>query len=260
MRQTLREYVELAAGIAEQTGKRVVDTAGELLERAGVDVAAAERTVQTLAQEAVTVGRGGLDLAMGLARAEAEKAVERFGRLGDQVVKVGVVLAYLEGKLRDLEGADEAEPAAREHARGGTAPAGRADGLFAEDWAPEQEHEQEPEPGDEAPPAMVEPVVAAPAATEETDGTAAGRKTAARKTAAKKAATTRKATAGAKKTAAAEKATAEKTTAKKGAATKSAAAKKTTVKKTTAKKATAKKTGTTAKKVAAKPATDDADV
>ncbi|MGF1431922.1 histone H1-like repetitive region-containing protein [Kitasatospora sp. LaBMicrA B282] len=179
MRQMLRGYiqgyVELAAGLAEAAGKRVVGTAGDLLERVGVDIEAAERTVagqlpplvhrlETLAQEVVTVGRGGVDLAVGLARAEAEKAVERAGKLGDQVVKVGVVLAYLEGKLRDLEGGGAAgtgtgtgagtaaerpakEQEKQEKSGGRTSGVGRAEGLFADDWEPEQGWGTEPPGG-----------------------------------------------------------------------------------------------------------------
>ncbi|GAA1274031.1 hypothetical protein GCM10009665_72050 [Kitasatospora nipponensis] len=149
MAQTLREYMELAAGLAQEAGKRALGTAAELLERSGVDLAAVERTVTaqlpssvqslpTTARELVTVGLGGLDLAVGLARAEAEKTFERFGRLGDQVVKVGVVLSYLEGKLRDLEDDGSAAEDSGAAARPGP-PQPRADALFGEDWQPEQE-------------------------------------------------------------------------------------------------------------------------
>ncbi|MDH6144192.1 MULTISPECIES: hypothetical protein [Kitasatospora] len=254
MRQGLRQYVELAAGLAEEAGKRVVGTAAELLDRAGVDVVAAERTVATLAHEVVTASRGGIDLAIGVARTEAEKAVERVSRLGDQVVKVGVVLEYLEGKLRGLEDGDE-PPAASSSAWGTAGGAGRADGLFADDWAPEQEREAggvERDP--ESLHAQGAPVT--PAAEAAEAGTAKAAKTPertapAKKTAAKKAAAeqtpAKKATTAKKATATAQRATAKKTAAKKTTAT----ANKAAAKKTAAKKTAAKQTTATARKTAA---------
>ncbi|MFF7637421.1 hypothetical protein ACFZB9_30385 [Kitasatospora sp. NPDC008050] len=277
MRQMLRGYVELAAGLAEAAGKRVVGTAVELLERAGVDVEGAERAVttqlppavqklETLAQEVVTVGRGGLDLAVGLARAEAEKAVERVGKLGDQVVKIGVVLAYLEGKLHDLEGdgrgsaeagAEQAERAHQESAgsTSGAAKPGRAESLFAADWQPEADQEAEPgldsEPDWEletgaagwyTPP---EPAAEAPTPRKRPAKTAAVKKSAA-----------------VKKTAAPEKAAPEKAAAKKTAAAKAPVVKKAVAKKTgTAKKATkTAATKTTAKKTTPKKPAGERDV
>ncbi|MFE0461305.1 hypothetical protein ACFW1A_18870 [Kitasatospora sp. NPDC058965] len=221
MRQWLREYVEVATGLAEQTGKLAVETAAGLLGRAGVDVAAAERTVETLAREAVTVGRTGVDLAVGLARAEGEKAFERLGKLGDQVVKVGVVLAYLEGKLRDLEGG-EAQTEAKEQARGAAAPAGRAEGLFAEDWAPEQESEPAV---DDAVPFPVPASVPKASATKASTTKAPATKTAVKKAAVKKASVKK---APAKKAAGEQAAPADKGAAKKAAAKKTATAKKAT--------------------------------
>ncbi|GAB2744226.1 hypothetical protein [Kitasatospora kifunensis] len=258
MRQMLRGYVELAAGLAEAAGKRVVSTTVELLERAGVDMEEAERAVttqlppavqklETLAQEVVTAGRGGLDLAVGLARAEAEKAVERVGKLGDQVVKVGVVLAYLEGKLRGLEdGGDGAAEQAgqaghrrRESAgstsgagtEAGTGKSGRAEALFAADWQPEAEREAEP---------ALEWETLAGAAGWYTPEEPVTEAAPPRKTAVKRPTT--------KKTAA------KKTTAAKGTTAKTAAAKKTAVKKTTAAKSTAKKAATAKKATGAKQA------
>ncbi|TQF02894.1 hypothetical protein E6W39_12310 [Kitasatospora acidiphila] len=262
MRQGLRQYVELAAGLAEEAGKRVVGTAAELLDRAGVDVVAAERTVTTLAHEVVTVSRGGIDLAIGVARTEAEKAVERVGRLGDQVVKVGVVLEYLEGKLRGLEDGGE-PPAASSPAWGTAGGAGRADGLFADDWAPEQEREaggveRDPEPlhAQGAPVTPVTPVAeaaeaGAAEATETPERTAPAKKAAAKQAAAEKT-VAKKATTAKKATATAQKATAKKTAAKKTTATaKKTAAKKTAAKKTAAKKTATEQTTATAKKTAA---------
>ncbi|WP_329579456.1 hypothetical protein OG500_11645 [Kitasatospora sp. NBC_01250] len=270
MRQMLRGYVELAAGLAEAAGKRVVGTAVELLERAGVDVEGAERAVttqlppavqklETLAQEVVTVGRGGLDLAVGLARAEAEKAVERVGKLGDQVVKAGVVLAYLEGKLRDLAGDGQGSGAgggtapteqAQQESAGSTSGAprpGRAESLFAADWQPEAD--LEPEPGLDAEPDWddaqtgaagwyipPEPAAEPTAPRKRTVPKAAVKTPAAKTPAVKKTA--------AKKTAAkptvAKKSAAKKTVAEKTAA-KQTATKKTAAKKTATKKATPRK-------------------
>ncbi|WP_327682022.1 hypothetical protein [Kitasatospora sp. NBC_00458] len=140
--KTVREAVEAAAVLVEEVGKRVVGTAAGLLEKGGIDVADVERrlggpfppsarSLQTLAGEAVTAGRAGVDLAVGVARGEVEKVFEK---VGDQVTKVGVVLAYLEGKLREVEedGAprqSEPEPA--------PAPAPRAGGLFENGWEDE---------------------------------------------------------------------------------------------------------------------------
>ncbi|MFI8083932.1 histone H1-like repetitive region-containing protein [Kitasatospora sp. NPDC086009] len=140
--KTVRGAVEVAAGLVEEVGKRVVGTAAGLLEMSGVDVAEVERrlggpfppsakSLQTLAEEAVTAGRAGVDLAVGVARSEVEKAFEK---VGDQVTKVGVVLAYLESKLREVE--EEAVPAAspQEEEPGTAAPAPRADALFGHGW------------------------------------------------------------------------------------------------------------------------------
>ncbi|WP_329490160.1 hypothetical protein OG618_27170 [Kitasatospora sp. NBC_01246] len=160
--KTVRGAVEVAAGLVEEVGKRVVGTAAGLLEMSGVDVAEVERrlggpfppsakSLQTLAEEAVTAGRAGVDLAVGVARSEVEKAFEK---VGDQVTKVGVVLAYLESKLREVE--EEAVPAAspQEEEPGTAAPAPRADALFGHGW------ELDDEPA--APAARVggEPIVA----------------------------------------------------------------------------------------------------
>ncbi|WP_344339760.1 hypothetical protein, partial [Kitasatospora putterlickiae] len=136
--RTVRGAVAAAAVLVEEVGKRVVGTAADLLEKGGIDVSEVERrlggpfppsakSLQTLAEEAVTAGRAGVDLAVGVARGEVEKVFER---VGDQVTKVGVVLAYLENKLREVEeddasGRDGAAPAA---------PAPRAGGLFEDGW------------------------------------------------------------------------------------------------------------------------------
>ncbi|WP_416875664.1 hypothetical protein [Kitasatospora sp. SC0581] len=140
--------VETAAGVVEEVGKLVVGTASSILEKAGVDVAGVERrlggqfppsveTLQTLAGEAVTAGRAGVDLAVGVARNEAEKVFER---VGDQVTKVGVVLAYLETKLREVE--EEAPAAASGPGAYGAeepVPAPRAGDLFGRGWEAEEE-------------------------------------------------------------------------------------------------------------------------
>lgn len=141
LRDTVRGFVTVASGLAEEAGKRVVLTAAELLERSGIDLAEVERkaraagqfppsvkSLQTLAEEAVTAGRAGFDLAAGVARNEVEKAFEK---VGDQVTKVGVVLAYLESRLRDVE--EDTAPAARPADKNGAA-AARADGLFGHGW------------------------------------------------------------------------------------------------------------------------------
>ncbi|MFJ2189876.1 histone H1-like repetitive region-containing protein [Kitasatospora sp. NPDC087861] len=266
--RTVRGVVEVAAGLVEEVGKRVVGTAATILERSGVDVTEVERrlggqfppsakTLQTLAEEAVTAGRAGVDLAVGVARGEVEKAFER---VGDQVTKVGVVLAYLESKLREVEedavpaagpaGSDEAD---EEDEAERPTPAPRADDLFGRGW--------ESADGQAAAWAVGEPIVAERVEVDEPVEVdppvppvrpAVARKAAAKRTPAKKAPAADRSTAGgsaAEKTSAekAEKASAKRTTAKKAPAKKSAA-KKTTVKKTAVKKTSA------AKKAAAEPA------
>ncbi|MFI8461206.1 hypothetical protein [Kitasatospora sp. NPDC085464] len=139
---------ETAAGVVEEVGKRVVVTAASMLEKAGVDVTEVERrlggefppsakTLQTLAGEAVTAGLAGVDLAVGVARNEAEKVFEK---VGDQVTKVGVVLAYLESKLREVEEETPASPGEGAYGSEEPVPAPRADDLFGRGW----EYEDEP--------------------------------------------------------------------------------------------------------------------
>ncbi|MGW3045368.1 hypothetical protein ACWC9T_36265 [Kitasatospora sp. NPDC001159] len=278
--RTVRGAVAAAAVVVEEVGKRVVGTAAAILEKTGVDVAEVERklggqfppsakTLQTLAEEAVTAGRAGVDLAVGVARNEVEKAFEK---VGDQVTKVGVVLAYLESKLREVE----EEPAAAEfgpnpYAAEEPAPAPRADDLFGRGWEYEDERTAgEPivaervevdEPVEVDPPvppvrpaafavsAAEQPAAEQPAAEEPTAGASAAAKgTTTKKPAVKK--TTAAKTGAAKKTSAAKKtAVAKKATVKKTAAAKrtqadgqpKAPAKRTATKKTTVRKATSTK-------------------
>ncbi|MFD0569599.1 hypothetical protein ACFQ0T_10465 [Kitasatospora gansuensis] len=102
LRDAVRGVVVVAAEVAEEAGKRVAG----LLERSGVHVAGLEqfppsvKTLQTLAEEAVTAGRAGIDLAVGVTRGEVDKLFEK---VGDQVTKVGVVLSFLESRLREVE-------------------------------------------------------------------------------------------------------------------------------------------------------------
>jgi hypothetical protein len=252
--RTVRGAVAAAAVVVEEVGKRVVETAAAVLEKTGVDVTEVERklggqfppsakTLQTMAEEAVTAGRAGVDLAVGVARNEVEKAFER---VGDQVTKVGVVLAYLESKLREIEeepvaaksGPDLYEAAAEE-----PTPAPRADDLFGRGWEYESERVAgEPivaERVDVDEPVEVDPPV--PPAPR------AGEPTVAKKTTAAKKATAKKATAG--------KAAATKTTAGKAAAKKTTTAKKATVEKTTTAKQPDAQPKTPAKRTATKKTT-----
>ncbi|WP_143685683.1 hypothetical protein [Streptomyces sp. 1331.2] len=275
--------VETAAGVVEEVGKRVVGTAAVILEKAGVDVADVERrlggqfppsakTLQTLAEEAFTAGRAGVDLAVGVARNEAEKVFEK---VGDQVTKVGVVLAYLESKLSEVEEeAPAAEPGTGAYGAEEPVPAPRADDLFGRGWEFEEERSAgrsvgEPivaervevdEPVEVDPP--VPPATPAAPAVPAVPRKAPARRTAAEKGAGKEAGK-ENAAAGkpvAKKAparkATAEKAPAEKTagkTAAKAAAGKAAARKTTTVKKSaTAKQAAAQPKAATQPKAAAK--------
>ncbi|WP_254801933.1 histone H1-like repetitive region-containing protein [Kitasatospora sp. SUK 42] len=270
--RTVRGVVEAAAVVVEEVGKRVVGTAAVILERTGVDVAEVERrlggqfppsarTLQTLAGEAVTAGRAGVDLAVGVARNEVEKAFER---VGDQVTKVGVVLAYLETKLREVE---EEAPAAGAGSGpyAGPVPAPRADDLFGRGWEYEDERAADRSAGEPVvaervevdEPVEVDPPVppvrrAAPVVVP-AEEPAAERATAVEKAATEKAvakkATTKKATA---KKATAKKATAKKVTAKKtvkktATAKQSAEQPKSSAKRTATKRTTVRKTTSTRK-------------
>ncbi|SDT45389.1 hypothetical protein SAMN05216371_2354 [Streptomyces sp. TLI_053] len=234
--RTVRGAVAAAAVLVEEVGKRVVGTAAGLLEKGGIDVTEVERrfggqfppsaqSLQTLAEEAVTAGRAGVDLAVGVARGEVEKVFEK---VGDQVTKVGVVLAYLESKLREVE--DEEEGARPEQA--GPPPAPRAGGLFEDGWEQETRGSAEAERIVVDEPVEVDPPVPP-------TGAAGAAEAAAKKAAAK---------------APAKKAAVRKPAAAKQAApaAKDAAAKKTAVKKTAVKKTAVKKTSTAKRSTAAK--------
>ncbi|MFD4400869.1 histone H1-like repetitive region-containing protein [Kitasatospora sp. NPDC058478] len=263
--RTVRGVVEVAAGLAEEVGKRVVGTAAVILERTGVDVTEVERrlggqfppsakTLQTLAEEAVTAGRAGVDLAVGVARGEVEKAFEK---VGDQVMKVGVVLAYLESKLREVE--EEAEPAVRSAGVDEAAeptPAPRADDLFGRGWERADEQPAAPAAGEPIvaervevdEPVEVDPPV--PPVRPSLPGKAAAKRTPVKKSPATEQTSTEKAPT--EKAPAAGRAGAKKSPAKKAAA-KKPVAKKTAAKKTTVRKTAVKKTAT-AQQAAAEPA------
>ncbi|MFJ6216079.1 hypothetical protein ACIQGZ_22500 [Streptomyces sp. NPDC092296] len=141
MRDTLRGWVQFAADIAEETGRRTVHTARDLLDRGGVDVQALQRalteqvpasarSLQSVADDVVAAGRTGRDLVVGLVRSEAERTVQLAGWVGDQVVKTGVLLELLERKLREVE---ESGAAAEEEAP----PQARAEQLFGAGWQQE---------------------------------------------------------------------------------------------------------------------------
>ncbi|MER8182437.1 hypothetical protein [Kitasatospora sp. NPDC094015] len=255
LRDAVRGAVAVATVVAEETGRRVLTTATGLLERGGVDVSAVERVIteqfppsgrslQNLAQEAVTAGRAGVDLAVGVARSEAERIFER---VGDQVMKVGVVLSFLESQLRDTEEKPAEQSDARSQAP--TPPAPRAEGLFEAGWDDEEWGGTADEvPADAwAVPDPADPVVATPAEQPPAKGApvsgpkkAPAKKAPARKAPAKKAPVRK----------------ADGVPAGDGAAKQTApepsGAKKASAKKTTAKKATAKKTVT--RKAVATPA------
>ncbi|MFD7586899.1 histone H1-like repetitive region-containing protein [Kitasatospora sp. NPDC059811] len=268
--RTVRGVVEVAAGLAEEVGKRVVGTAAVILERTGVDVTEVERrlggqfppsakTLQTLAEEAVTAGRAGVDLAVGVARGEVEKAFEK---VGDQVMKVGVVLAYLESKLREVE--EEAEPAVRSAGVDEAAeptPAPRADDLFGRGWERADEQPAAPVAGEPIvaervevdEPVEVDPPV--PPVRPSLPGKAAAKRTPVRKAPATEQTSTEKVPteqAPTEQTPVAGRAGAKKSPAKKAAA-KKPVAKKTAAKKTTVRKTAVKKTAT-AQQAAAAPA------
>ncbi|MFJ8436229.1 hypothetical protein ACIQ9P_33505 [Kitasatospora sp. NPDC094019] len=267
--RTVRGAVAAAAVLVEEVGKRVVGTAAGLLERSGVDVAEVERrfggqfppsaqSLQTLAEEAVTAGRAGVDLAVGVARGEVEKVFEK---VGDQVTKVGVVLAYLESKLREVEDEDEGEGARPEQA--GPPPAPRAGGLFEDGWEQETRASAGAERIAVDEPVEVDPPVPSngtAVAEEPTAERVTAERPAAEKAAARKPAAAKKAAPAAKK-AAPKKAVAKKAAVKKTAVKKTATAKRTTAarkpaeagaeqppaKRTATRKTTVRRTATTKK-------------
>ncbi|WP_406112050.1 hypothetical protein [Kitasatospora purpeofusca] len=230
--RAVRGAVTAAAVLVEEVGKRVVGTAAGLLEKGGIDVTEVERrfggpfppsaqSLQTLAEEAVTAGRAGVDLAVGVARGEVEKVFEK---VGDQVTKVGVVLAYLESKLREVEEEDEGAPPEQ----AGPPPAPRAGGLFEDGWEQETrgsagaERIVVDEPVEVDPPVPPNGTAVAAAAAEKTTAErTAAEKTAPKKAAARKPAAAKKAAPAAKKTAA------KKTAVKKTAVKKTSTAKRT---------------------------------
>ncbi|MFD8696626.1 hypothetical protein [Kitasatospora purpeofusca] len=269
--KTVRGAVAAAAVLVEEVGKRVVGTAAGLLEKGGIDVTEVERrfggqfppsaqSLQTLAEEAVTAGRAGVDLAVGVARGEVEKVFEK---VGDQVTKVGVVLAYLESKLREVEDEDGEEGARPEQA--GPPPAPRAGGLFEDGWEQETrgaagaERIVVDEPVEVDPPVPPNGTAVVAEATAERTAAATAEKTA-EKTPAKKAAA-RKPAAAKKAAPAAKKAAAKKTAVKKTAVKKTSTAKKTAApkkpteagaeqppaKRTATRKTTVRRTATTKK-------------
>jgi hypothetical protein len=138
----MRDMLRGCVRFAEETGRRAAGTALELLERGGVDLKGLERALTervpapvrslwTVAEDVVTVGKGGAELVAGRIRSEAEKTWHRVGVVGDQVVKVGVILEFLERKLRELDdrgSGGSPEPSVWET----TAP--RADSLFGAGW------------------------------------------------------------------------------------------------------------------------------
>ncbi|MFC5668065.1 hypothetical protein ACFP3U_34510 [Kitasatospora misakiensis] len=261
--KTVRGAVAAAAVLVEEVGKRVVGTAAGLLEKGGIDVAEVERrlggqfppsaqSLQTLADEALTAGRAGVDMAVGVARGEVEKVFEK---VGDQVTKVGVVLAYLESKLREVE--DE-EAQAERAGFAPAAPAPRAGGLFEDGWEQETKGSAEAERIAVDEPVEVDPPVPpngtavaapAPATAPAPENPAPEKKAAVRKPAA------------AKKTAAAGKPAAKKTAVKKTAVKKTSTAKGTAsgrkateagpdqppAKRTATRKTTVRRTSTTKK-------------
>ncbi|MCX4757265.1 hypothetical protein [Kitasatospora purpeofusca] len=240
--KTVRGAVAAAAVLVEEVGKRVVGTAAGLLEKGGIDVTEVERrfggqfppsaqSLQTLAEEAVTAGRAGVDLAVGVARGEVEKVFEK---VGDQVTKVGVVLAYLESKLREVEEEDEGAPSEQ----AGSPPAPRAGGLFEDGWEQETRGSAGAERIVVDEPVEVDPPVPP-------NGTAVAAQALSEK------ATEKTAEKAAERTVAKKAAAPKPDAAKKAApAAKKAAAKKTAVKKTAVKKTSTAKRATAAKKPA----------
>ncbi|MFF0388414.1 hypothetical protein ACFYS8_06925 [Kitasatospora sp. NPDC004615] len=220
LRDAVRGVVVVATELAEEASRRVLGAAEGLIQRTG-ELPPGVEQLRVLAEETVTAGRAGVDLVAGVVKSEAERVFEK---VGDQVVKVGVVLSFLESKLREVE--EPAVPEPEEKPEEPTVrPAARAQGLFGAGW------DAEPAPADEASDgAAGQPTNTAPATPAPRKATA--RKGAAAKQAAAKRSVPRKApTEGGA-------AVTPKTVAKKAAAKKTAA-KKTAVKKTVTKKATA---------------------
>jgi hypothetical protein len=122
MRDAVRTCLQIAGGLTEATRRRAVGAARGLLDQAGVDVAALQRSigerippeVQSLADELIASGKANRDMLLGLIREEVDKTMGRVGRLADEITKVGIILEALERRVRNLEGPTEPEPP-REH-------------------------------------------------------------------------------------------------------------------------------------------------
>ncbi|WP_035867278.1 hypothetical protein [Kitasatospora cheerisanensis] len=107
LRDAVRGVVVVAAELAEEASRRVAGAAEELRKRTG-ELPSELEQLRSLAEQAVTAG---VDLVTGLAKGRADQVFEK---VGDQVVKVGVVLSFLESKLREVDEPEAAEPAASE--------------------------------------------------------------------------------------------------------------------------------------------------
>ncbi|MFI9787826.1 hypothetical protein ACIHEI_30605 [Kitasatospora sp. NPDC051984] len=263
LRDAVRGVVVVATELAEEASRRVLGAAEGLIQRTG-ELPPGVEQLRVLAEETVTAGRAGVDLVAGVVKNEAERVFEK---VGDQVVKVGVVLSFIESKLREVDEPTVPEPEEKPE-EPTVRPAARAQGLFGAGW------DAEPAPADEASDgAAGQPTNTAPAATP-APRKATARKGAAAKQAAAKRSVPRKApTEGGAavtpktvaKKAAAKKTAAKKTVTKKAtadspsaplpaaankAAVNEAAAKKAAVKKAAVKKAAPAKKTATAKKAA----------
>ncbi|MFC8721122.1 hypothetical protein, partial [Kitasatospora sp. NPDC057198] len=138
----VRGVLVVAGELVEEAGRRVLDTAGGLLQQGG-ELPPGVEQLRVLAGEVVTAGRAGVDLVAGVARGEVERVFEK---VGDQVVKVGVVLSFLESKLREVEEEPAADPRVEEpptaeprEEQPVVRPAARAQGLFDAGWDAEPE-------------------------------------------------------------------------------------------------------------------------
>jgi polyhydroxyalkanoate synthesis regulator phasin len=232
--ETLRSYMQLAAGLLESTSERAKETAGSLISQSveagskGPEAVSAQ--VQEIADDLIEQGRTNRELLVGLIRTEVERAVGRMGFVREE--ELAAVRKHVERLEREVnQRGDQASAAANLAVSTATSavPAASKAAARATDTA-------------------LKASKAAAGAARTATGT---RRTPGRSAQASTASTEPAATAPAKESPTKETAT-EKTAAKKPAAKKAPAkkapAKKPAAKKTAATKATAKKTSSATSK------------
>ena len=115
MIETLRSYMQLAAGLLESTSERAKETAGEFLSQGmeagtrGPETVSAQ--VQEIAEDLIEQGRTNRELVVGLVRTEVERTVGRMGFVREE--ELAAVRKHVERLERELnQRGDQASAAA----------------------------------------------------------------------------------------------------------------------------------------------------